>query len=395
MTTEYKHAAFVLGQSPTALYAIRELGRAGIAVFGEIFSPGPATSSKYLKGARPEKGFDSDDERVAFLLEQVPRGDRAVLVVSSDQDVAFVSDNADKLQSSFFIEPCLSSGLAVRLMDKEELYNTCAEYDVATPGCWTRPVEELGEIVEELSFPCLIKPSVIHEVKSQMAGKKLWTLRSAAEYQDLLSKLPVGNTNWIVQEIIPGPESEIWLYCAYYDQQGRPSQTFTARKLRQYPPGFGSASLVRSESNAELVKICERFFRGVGYKGIATAEFKCDPRDGILKMIEVNPRPSLWFGVSSAAGKRITLAAYHDALGLPALSDSAQKDGVIWRYLLKDLYSKLFYILNPHFILPPPSGLSDQPVTARVGAVFSSRDLSPVLGELISFIRKLSLRLRK
>jgi D-aspartate ligase len=32
----------------------------------------------------------------------------------------------------------------------------------------------------------------------------------------------------------------------------------------------------------------------IGYRGIAASEFKRDPRDGQIKLIEINPRP--YFG---------------------------------------------------------------------------------------------------
>ena len=390
--------AVVLGQSATALFAIRELGRAGFTVYGEPGDGGPALSSRYLSQIADDTAgavAQSDDQRLDYLLRKLPSGDsgRAVLIPCSDQDVDFVSRNAIQLGQRYAMQPALQDGTAVRLMDKESLYALCRDQGILVPGCWTLERHELEGLVGQLGFPCLIKPSLIHEVKQSMAGRKLWTVTSPEAYLDLIRRLPNGNTRWIVQEIIPGPESEIWLYCGYFDSAGQAHQQLTARKLRQYPPGFGSASLVRTERNDALRKLCEDFFSAVGYRGIATAEFKRDPRDGQLRIIEVNPRPSLWFGVSSAAGKRIVLAASMDALGQPLPDDVEARDGVYWRYLIKDIYSRLFYLFNPGFILPPPQGLKDIPVQLTAGAVYASDDRWPVLGELAGLVRKLLVRL--
>ena len=388
------NTAVVLGQSATALFAIRELGRAGFVVYGEPGDGGPAAGSRYLSHVASEVA-QTEEQRLHYLLDRLPLDGphKAVLIPCSDQDVDFVSRNALRLADKYMMQPALQDGMAVRLMDKESLYALCRDHGILVPGCWTLERHELEGLLDQLSFPCLIKPSLIHEVKQAMAGRKLWTVSSPEAYRELVGRLPDGNTRWIVQEIIPGPESEIWLYCGYFDATGRPHQQLTARKLRQYPPGFGSASLVRTESNEILRQLCADFFAAVGYRGIATAEFKRDPRDGKLRIIEVNPRPSLWFGVSSAAGKRIVLAACMDALRQPLPEDVVVPDGVYWRYFMKDIYSRVFYALNPGFILPPPQGLKDLPVQTSTGAVYASDDRWPMWGELTGLLRKLFVRL--
>ena len=151
-------------------------------------------------------------------------------------------------------------------------------------------------------YPTFVKPSRIHEIKETMAGQKGWIVRNESEFHDLQKQLPDSENSLIVQEIVPGPESNISLHCAYLDAEGRPRQSFTGRKLRRYPPGFGSASMVISEIGEEAREISERFLTAIGFHGIAASEFKRDPRDGQLKLMEINPRPSLWFGITSEAG---------------------------------------------------------------------------------------------
>ena len=119
-----------------------------------------------------------------------------------------------------------------------------------------------------------------------------------------------------MQEIISGPESNITLWCGYIDAAGSVRQSFTARKLRQYPPGFGSASLVESEVCRETSETAERFLVKAGYRGIAAAEFKRHPKTGELKIIEVNPRPSLWFSVSTKSGVRLVERPWQSQMGL-------------------------------------------------------------------------------
>ncbi len=384
----------VLGRSPTALYAIRELGRATVPICSEGRHSHTANWSRYLTYTPSTIDGDTDQERVNLLLDSVrtSRNQKAFLLASSDQDIAFISRNSDKLSEHFHFQYSYLNGLAEKLMDKGYLYNLCKKHNIPVPSTWIKNKTELQTINRYLRYPCIIKPSLIHEVKETMVGKKLWVAETVKDFDTIVANLPPGNTSWLVQEIIPGPESEIWLYAAYFDLNSDPHQACTARKLRQFPPGFGSASLVCTDNNQELKTVCETFFKKMSYQGIATAELKRDIVDGKMKMIEINPRPSLWFGVTSKAGRSITLAAYLDAIGEKPVIEGPQLNNVYWRYLFKDLYSILFYCTKSPFILPPPVVDFKERPLKQTWAVFSYDDIKPFFGEIIYYLKKIANR---
>jgi predicted ATP-grasp superfamily ATP-dependent carboligase len=245
-----------------------------------------------------------------------------------------------------------------------------------------------------LEFPVLIKPSRVHDIKTEMRGRKGWVARDAADYADVVASIPDHAGTLLVQEIVPGPESEITLFTAYFDQEGRAHQSFTCRKLRQYPPGFGSASLVVSEEEPETREIAEQFLAKIGYRGIAGVELKRDPRTGVRKMIEINPRPSLWFSASTESGKTITLSAYRDLACYGARQpETSQRNGVVWTYPLKDCYSAMFYRLKKDFILPPPNISAARGGNFRVSPVSVPGDRGPGVLELKNYIGKAVRRL--
>jgi predicted ATP-grasp superfamily ATP-dependent carboligase len=197
----------------------------------------------------------------------------------------------------------------------------------------------------------------------------------------------------LVQEIVEGPESEITLWCGHVTGQGV-QNGFTARKLRQFPPGFGSASLVQSNAEPDSARIAEALLTNLGYHGTAAAEFKRGP-DGQLKIIEINVRPSLWFSVTDPAGRPVVVSAYRDLAGLSPLTERGQAQGVRWRYALKDLYSRLFYLSKPGFILPRPDIRTAGPARRRTFAVFAWDDPMPALAELRNFATKAMDRLKR
>ena len=386
--------AVVLGLSPTGLYAIRELGRAGVPVLGVAAEPQTASRSRYLTHG-PGRLIEPDEgRRLQRLLELFPADQPApVLIPTSDQDIDFVIRHADVLRGRFLFQGSYVDGVCDRVFGKAPFYAACREFGLDAPAYLEAPVGELAGLRDRIVFPCLIKPSEIHAVKGYMAGRKVLIARTVEAFDAIVADLPVTPMVWVVQEIVPGPESNITLWCAWLDRDGRPRQAFTARKLRQFPPGFGSASLVASAADEETRELSERLLTGIGFRGIAAAEFKRDPRDGRLKAIEVNARPSLWFAASTAAGRTVALAAYRDLAGETPPPETPQRNGVRWRYILKDLYAALFYLRSRDFILPAPDPGVAGPVTGRVYPVFDVSDLRPTLDEMLNYVVKFFRRL--
>lgn len=377
----------VLGLSPTGLYAVREAALAGYTVLG-VGAPGaPGLWSRFLddriSAVTPEQRVDAIIHWAADSSNAKP-----LLIVTSDQDLdAVVSRSAD-LEQVVDLQGSYTDGLAQRIMDKERFYELCKEQGVSYPTLWGGNVRELAEFDDEITYPSFVKPARIEKVKHLMNGQKGWIIRSKAELESVLPKIPDKIGKILAQEIIPGPESNITLWCGYIDAAGKVRQSFTARKLRQYPPGFGSASLVESEVCRETSETAERFLVKAGYRGIAAAEFKRHPKTGELKIIEVNPRPSLWFSISSKAGVRLVETALAESNGVELPARACQIDGVRWCYTSKDLASRLFYLFNKHFVLPAPNVQRKTQTKFHADVTFAWDDPAPGVAEAIGFIYK-------
>lgn len=376
--------AAVLGLSPTGLYAIRELGRAEIPVFAVGAALQSGAASRYAF----RRILDSDPigqlARLQSHCGSLP--ENPVLFPTSDEHVQVLIDNASTLSGRFVFQNSYSDGLGAKILDKDEFYKLCEAQGVAYPKLKMANAEDLSGMRLDMSFPCIIKPSRIHDIKEQMAGEKGWIARNAREFDRICKSLPRDAGTMLVQEVVPGPESEITLFCAYFDRAGNVRQPFTARKLRQYPAGFGSASLVQSVQEDETAEIATQFLSAIGYRGIAAAEFKRDPYTKSLKIIEINIRPSLWFSVSTASGKHVMLAAYHDLADTGVtLPEIPQKDGVRWRYGLKDMASAQFYRKSHDFVLPAPNIDAVGRARNQVSAVYALDDPAPFLYEILHY----------
>ena len=59
-----------------------------------------------------------------------------------------------------------------------------------------------------------------------------------------------------------------------------------------------------------------------------------------------------------------------------------------WKYSLKDIYSRLFYKLNPNFILPTPDINVAGAAQENLHAVFAWHDPLPFFVDLFALARK-------
>jgi D-aspartate ligase len=383
--------AVVLGLSPTGLYAARELQRAGLAVAGADQAAGCARYSRALRACRQPR----DDGDLLAWLQQLAAAQQAppLLLPTSDHYIEFLARHDDELAAHYRFASCYR-GVAAELLDKQRFHALCRRHGMATPGVWqVADAAALAAVIEEIPFPCLLKPALVHKARPFLRGAKLLIAQDRDALRRQFARLPPDSGGWLLQEIIPGPESLITVFGAHMARDGQARQPFVARKLRQYPPGFGSASLALSESCEETARLSQDFLRTIGFHGICGTEFKRDPRDGRLKIIEINPRPTLWFALSRAAGKHITEAWARELRGQPAAAEQPQRDGVLWRYLLKDLAARHFYRRrHADFVLPPPQAAAPQRVRGRSWAVFDWRDPLPALLEPLLYLRKFAAR---
>ncbi len=381
--------AVILGLSPTGLYAARELGDAGIPLLGISDEFNCGCLSRHFRAGNLWREPIGDKLLQRLLCLGSEAKVMPVLIPTSDRYIEFVFENHDRLSCYFRFQASYSMPLARQLLDKESFFALCVQSRVETPSVaiFTSGDQLRGAQIE---FPALLKPAVIHKAKHLLAGWKLIVLESQDDIERCARLVDTSETHWLLQAMIPGPESNILLLAGYFNQQGELQGGMTYRKVRQYPPGFGSASCVVSEANAEIISIGTRFLQALNYQGLAGVEFKVDSRDGVCRIIEVNQRPTLWFNIVRASGVNLCLALYTDLTGvaLDGLEVSGAAERVIWRYVLKDIYSNLTYHLGIKSVLPAPEFPRGARFDRTCWAVYAVDDPLPALAEPLRYAQK-------
>jgi predicted ATP-grasp superfamily ATP-dependent carboligase len=93
----------------------------------------------------------------------------------------------------------------------------------------------------------------------------------------------------LIQEYIPDGGGTFGL-SALFDEASKVKAAFVHKKLRMYPVQGGPSTLRESVHHPQIMDIGLSLLKALNWVGVAMVEFKVDPRDGLPKLMEVNPR---------------------------------------------------------------------------------------------------------
>jgi predicted ATP-grasp superfamily ATP-dependent carboligase len=224
---------------------------------------------------------------------------------------------------------------------KSRFYQSLAKHGVPHPRT-TLASEASGVDDSEIQFPVFLRP-----VESLPFFEQFGVKGFIAQDRHALTRHVQRTASYhlplLVQEIIPGPARQGYILRGYVDQHARPLALLVTQKLRQ-PSMFATNTGVLSIPLAEFkegISLLLRYFRTIGYHGLFGAEFKRDPRDGVLKLLEINARSQGGNNVGVVCGVNHILAAYRDRLDQPPLPITAYRSGIYYGAVFLDVWSVL------------------------------------------------------
>lgn len=316
--------ALVLGSDGiTVLGVIRTLGCAGIPTY---VATAPARTVRYSRWYRRPPGVSEGliaeltaDGDLARFLERLPF-EQAVLVPCSDVWALSAAQLASPLAARFRTISGPASAVAI-LGDKGRFAEVLRSAGLPHPRTVLLPAgADLTAIPDDAFAGAFLKPRDSYRF-FQRFGVKARRIASRAAAAELLGPIGAAGLEMILQEYVSGPASNHYFVDGFVDQNGILAAAFCRRRLRMHPPDFGNSSYMVSvgrDQVAAAVTTMQRILESVGYRGVFSAEFKYDERDGLFKVLEVNARPWWYVEFAARCGVDVCGMAYRDALGLKA-----------------------------------------------------------------------------
>lgn len=295
--------ALVLDADYRGLAVVRSLGRRNIPVW--VLQHGNQLLAAFSRYRRRTLAWPSagHDEMADFLVALADReGVRDwVLFPTDDAAAAMIAHHREQLGRHFQLTTPEWTVLRW-VYDKRLTYQLADKAGVARP--WTIYPRDRAELAEgAYSFPVILKPA-FHGPFNRFTAAKAWRVDSKEELlsgYDEASRL-VEPARIMVQELIPGGGESQFSYTALC-RAGEPLASLTARRIRQFPMDFGRAStFVETVDDPHSAELACRLLRVLRYTGLVEVEFKRDPRDSRLKLLDINPRVWGWHSLCAFAG---------------------------------------------------------------------------------------------
>lgn len=310
--------ALVLGESVTALGVVRCLGRRGI----RALRPGPhgdyASWSRWAQRLPLELRAPPSPDVLADYLARLPV-ERAVVVPCSDDWTRAVAGLPDRLRERFPSTVPSPDAVGV-FLDKAEFAALLEREGVPHPRTIVSDdAEALKGWSNAAASAFFLKPTDSQRFTRRF-GVKALRVDDPGEIEGKLAEAASEGIELVLQEYVPGPTSSHHFVDGYAALDERVVARLARRRVRMYPPDFGNSTCHLTIPFAEVADAADelqRLFASVGYRGIYSAEYKRDHRDGTLKLLEVNVRPWWYVEFAALCGVDVCHLAYREALGLP------------------------------------------------------------------------------
>jgi predicted ATP-grasp superfamily ATP-dependent carboligase len=291
-----------------AVPIVRSLGKAGMyVVCADSVRCAAAFCSRYCNEKLVHPDVQSE-EFLDFMLHWLSQNHCDVIFPLDDDVLGILSLNKHRLPNpDVLLVPEAETIHCVN--DKAWLIPYAASIGIVVPRTTViRSHTDLGNL-DQVELPAIVKPS------RSSGGRGLCKVSDLKQLRDVCREAIAEGCSILVQEIVPAGGRGLG-YFALYDRKGQLVAQFMHRRIREYPIDGGPSTLREGIWDESLAKIARRLLESLKWVGLAMVEFKEDTRDGIPKLMEINPR--FWGSVALPifSGVDFPVLAAHLTAGL-------------------------------------------------------------------------------
>ena len=259
--------------------------------------------------------------------------------------------------------------------DKLITMQVCMENGIPCPKTFL--TEDLLDISElGIQYPICIKP------RSGSSAIGFRMIEKPEETEEILTATEKKYGPALIQEYIPQTDLQ---YKAelFVDQSGEIKSACVFSKVRWYPINGGSSTLNETVDRPDIVESCTKLLKIIGWRGYADIDLIQDPRDGIAKIMEINPRITGSVKICYAAGVDFSEQILQDYLDVPITPYLEYEKGKYLRYLHTDI---LWFLKSKNRFHCKPSWFDFR---NSVDQIWSVKDPLPWFAYTIESVKKL------
>jgi predicted ATP-grasp superfamily ATP-dependent carboligase len=359
------------------LAVLRSLGRKGVHVtVGERTFLNTSFFSKYCSRCivypSPRR---YPDEFIEFVLKEIKKNHYDCLFPMEEETLLLLAKYRTEISKyTYLLIPDFKKIQFIR--DKGNLIQFAENHGIPTPKTYyDSPSHALPPWGGGEGEGFVIKP----RISSGSFG--IAYVKNREDLIPLCQKVHARYPFPLIQEWIPDGGGTFG-FSALFDEASNVKAAFIHRKLRMYPVQGGPSTLREGVEHPKVMELGLSLLKSLNWVGVAMVEFKVDPRDGIPKLMEINPRfwGSLQLAIVSGVDfpylilKLARRENFEPVLHYPV--------GRRCRWLL--FGDILHFLTNPNrFHLHPPFFHFFEPNTSY--DIISRKDPLPILGAMATF----------
>lgn len=266
--------------------------------------------------------------------------------------------------------------------DKLKTMQICMENNIPCPQTLTgiKNVESLKD--NDIKYPIIIKPRVGYGA----VGFKV--IKSYEDLQAVVSNKKIDLLDYVIQEYIP--QTDVQFEAAMFvDGENDIKSALVFSKNRWFPVEGGSSTLNITIERPDIVETCSKLLKTIGWRGCADIDLIQDPRDGVAKVMEINPRVSGSVKICFEAGIDLARQIIEYEFGEEVTEYREYKLGQRLRCSQTDL---LWFIKSPNRFKTEPSWFSCKQTKDHT---FSIDDPLPWLSFSIQAVMRYKNEMRK
>ena len=236
--------------------------------------------SKYCKNRfiSPNPRTDSI-KYINFLLDLVKNNDFDTIIPVHTYTMLLLTKYRDIL-SDFVKIPPPDYDVFINAYDKNNTLRIANENEIKIPITYF--YNDINEIIEKIEkYPVVVKASRRH-------GIGIVICNNSSELKKKYTNMVDRYGSCIVQDYIPNG-GEFGVY-TIFNKYSEPIGLTVKKRLNCINTYGGVSSFRETVDNEELVKIAFKLLRKIKWFGVAMVEFRVDTRDGLPKLMEINPR---------------------------------------------------------------------------------------------------------
>ncbi|MFZ2339150.1 MAG: hypothetical protein WAW07_05430 [Bacteroidales bacterium] len=371
----------ILGLQETGLYTAQALGKYNIPVYGfDSVTDRPGFYSRYLKpflAPHPYKEPDTLFREMIKLSDKLHA--RAVLISTTEDYLQFQVKYREALEEYYkFIIP--EPDFAGKILDKSGQATLALNCGFKIPGhSEIKGIGDFNQWLKNHTWTSIIIKASDQAVWKTRVTQKAFIPSDIDELEKTALLLLNMEVPFIIQDMLDGDCLNNFEFNALMIN-GEIVESSVTQKLRQYPPGFGAACLIRSTANEEVSLMGRMFVAKNKIEGFSNTEFKYNPVDKKFYFIETNARVWSQVRMTEYNGQNFIIKYYNYLTDNSILFNTTKYDKEIkwvdifsdfvlwWRFLRKDRMNLFKWLLS----------LAD---TKDFG-LLNIRDVKPFLHEL-------------